>query len=89
MQASEHAVCAGDTTAKLVTLAHSDLDYRLYLPLFQLIISQFPCLTEHLTAFTRAQPKHMIYRHIRNNFLLLSNTNKMAKTVYVLSFKHY
>lgn len=49
-----HAVCAGDTTAKLLTLAHSDLDCRLYLPLSQLIITQFPCLTEHLTAFSLA-----------------------------------
>lgn len=49
-----HAVSAGDTTAKLLTLAHSDLDYRLYFPLSQLIITQFPCLTEHRTAFSSA-----------------------------------
>lgn len=60
MLITAHAVCAGDTTAKLLTLAHSDLDYRLYLPLFQLIITQFPCLTEHLTAFTQAWPEHKI-----------------------------
>lgn len=44
-------LAAGDTTAKLLTLAHSDPDYRLYLPLFELNINMFPSLPEHLAAF--------------------------------------
>lgn len=46
-----HVVYERDTTAKLLTLAHFDLDYRLYLPLSQLIIIQFPSRIEHPTAF--------------------------------------
>lgn len=59
-----NAVCAGDTTAKLLTLAHSDLDYRLYLPLSQLIITQFSCLTEHPTAFKLKPRKHFLQNKI-------------------------
>lgn len=46
---------AGDTTAKLLTLAHSDPDYKLYLPPFELIINMFPSLPEHLTALSSVQ----------------------------------
>lgn len=42
MVSTVHAVCAGDTTAELLTLAHSDLDYRLYLPLSRLMITKLP-----------------------------------------------
>lgn len=62
-------VCAGDTKARLLTHAHSDLDDRLFFPLSPLIITQFPQLKEHPAAYPQSNPrKH--FQHVNKCFLI-------------------